>query len=70
MASLSQRVSRDIAVAHSSGLPVRLDETNSVARHDKAGVSDSFASALATHDVRPQAKFSHETVGGSVDGIQ
>ncbi len=51
MSSLAQRVSRDNAVARSYGLPLHLDETNSVSCHGKAGVSDSFASALWGLDV-------------------
>ncbi len=51
MSSLSLRFSHDIAVARSYGLPLRLDEINSVSCHGKAGVSDSFASALWGLDV-------------------
>lgn len=51
MSSLSQRFSRDVGVARSYGLPLHLDETNSVSCHGKAGVSDSFASALWGLDV-------------------
>ncbi len=51
MSSLYQRFSHDSAVARSYGLPLRLDETNSVSCHGKAGVSDSFAAALWGLDV-------------------
>lgn len=51
MASLYRRFSRDVAVARSYGLPLRVGETNSVSCHGKAGVSDSFASALWGLDV-------------------
>jgi len=51
LVSLYRRFSRDVAVARSYGLPLRVGETNSVSCHGKAGVSDSFASALWGLDV-------------------
>ncbi len=51
MTTLYRRFSRDVAVARSYGLPLRVGETNSVSYHGKAGVSDSFASALWGLDV-------------------
>lgn len=51
MTALAQRFSRDVAVARAYGLPLRVGETNSVSCHGKAGVSDSFASALWGLDV-------------------
>jgi hypothetical protein len=39
-------IGRDVAVAARRGLPLRIDETNSVACGGEPGVSDTFASAL------------------------
>lgn len=45
-AALASRIAGDMAVARAAGLPLRLDETNSVSCHGKVGLSDSFAAAL------------------------
>ncbi len=52
-----------VALAHSEGLPFRIDETNSVACGGKLGLSDTFASALWAID----ALFSMARIG--VDGV-
>jgi hypothetical protein len=44
-------IGRYVAVASGRGLPLRVDETNSVACGGEPGVSDSFASALWALDV-------------------
>jgi hypothetical protein len=43
---LAAGVARLAAVAHAAGVPLRIDELNSVACHGEPGVSDTFASAL------------------------
>jgi hypothetical protein len=43
---LASRVAPYVALAHATGLPLRLDELNSVACRGAAGVSDTYASAL------------------------
>lgn len=43
---LAARAAADVALARARGLPLRVDEMNSVSCRGKAGVSDTFASAL------------------------
>jgi Glycosyl hydrolase family 79 C-terminal beta domain len=43
---IAQEVAPYVAIAHSRGLPFRVDEMNSVSGGGKTGVSDTFASAL------------------------
>jgi len=45
-AGLAAGVARLVAVAHAHGVPLRIDEFNSVACRGKSGVSDTFASSL------------------------
>jgi hypothetical protein len=47
---LANSVVPDIAIAHAHGLPVRIDEMNSISCGGQPGVSDSFASALWSLD--------------------
>ncbi|MGZ4177966.1 MAG: glycosyl hydrolase family 79 C-terminal domain-containing protein [Solirubrobacteraceae bacterium] len=61
--SLADSLKRWIAIAHAQHRQLRLDELNSVACRGKAGVSDTFASALWVTD----ALFSLARAG--VDGI-
>lgn len=62
-AGLANSVAGFVAVAHAHGLPVRVDEFNSVSCSGKRGVSDTFASALWALD----ATFQMARVG--VDGV-
>jgi glycosyl hydrolase family 79 len=61
--TLADSLKRWIAAAHAQGRQLRLDELNSVACRGKAGVSDTFASALWATD----ALFSLARAG--VDGV-
>ena len=61
--TLAAGVKRWVALAHAQGRRLRVDELNSVACRGKAGVSDSFASALWVTD----ALFSLARAG--VDGV-
>jgi hypothetical protein len=61
--TLADSLKRWVAVAHGQGRQLRLDELNSVACRGKAGVSDTFASALWVTD----ALFSLARAG--VDGV-
>jgi hypothetical protein len=61
--TLADSLKRWIALAHAQGRQLRLDELNSVACRGKAGVSDTFASALWATD----ALFSLARAG--VDGV-
>jgi hypothetical protein len=61
--TLADSLKRWIGLAHAQGRQLRLDELNSVACRGKAGVSDSFASALWVTD----ALFSLARAG--VDGV-
>jgi hypothetical protein len=61
--TLADSLKRWIAVAHGQGRQLRVDELNSVACRGKAGVSDTFASALWVTD----ALFSLARAG--VDGV-
>jgi Glycosyl hydrolase family 79 C-terminal beta domain len=47
---LANSVVPDVAIAHAHGLPVRIDEMNSISCGGQPGVSDSFASALWSLD--------------------
>jgi hypothetical protein len=49
-AGLAKHVAAAVAVAHDAGLPFRLTELNSVTCGGKAGVSDTFATALWAPD--------------------
>jgi Glycosyl hydrolase family 79 C-terminal beta domain len=60
---LAQQLTPYIRVAHGRGLPFRVDEMNSVSGSGRAGVSDTFASALWVLD----ALFNLAAVG--VDGV-
>ncbi len=60
---LAQAVAPYVAVAHARGLPFRIGEMNSASCEGKAGVSDTFASALWVLD----ALFNMASVG--VDGV-
>jgi hypothetical protein len=60
---LAQRVAPYVAVAHARGLPFRLDELNSASCRGRAGVSNTFASALWAVDTL----FSLASIG--VDGV-
>jgi hypothetical protein len=60
---LADSVARFVAIAHSRGLPFRLDEINSVARGGTRGVSNTFASALWVLDTL------FETARVGVDGV-
>lgn len=62
-AGLANSIAGFVAVAHAHGLPVRVDEFNSVSCSGKTGVSDTFASALWALD----ATFQMARVG--VDGV-
>lgn len=61
--TLAASLARWVSIAHADGRQLRLDELNSVACRGRAGVSDTFASALWVID----ALFSLARVG--VDGI-
>jgi hypothetical protein len=61
--TLAQNVAPYVLVAHSHGLPFRLDELNSVACSGIKGVSDTFASALWALDTL----FNFASIG--VDGV-
>jgi hypothetical protein len=60
---LAHRVAPYVAVAHARGLPFRLDELNSASCRGRAGVSNTFASALWAVDTL----FSLASIG--VDGV-
>ncbi len=60
---LAQPVAPYVALAHARGLQFRIDEMNSAACKGRAGVSDTFASALWVLDTL----FSFASVG--VDGV-
>ncbi len=60
---LAQQLTPYIGIAHRRGLPFRVDEMNSVSGGGRAGVSDTFASALWVLD----ALFNLAAVG--VDGV-
>jgi len=62
-AGLANSVVADVAIARARGLPVRIDEMNSVSCGGERGVSDTFASALWSLD----ALFQMARVG--VDGV-
>jgi hypothetical protein len=62
-AGLANTIARDVVIAHAHGLPLRVDELNSVACEGKRGVSNTFASALWALD----ALFQMARVG--VDGV-
>ncbi len=62
-AGLAHTIAQDVAVAHAHGLPLRVDELNSVACEGKRGVSNTFASALWALD----ALFQMARVGA--DGV-
>jgi len=60
---LAEPVASYVALAHARGLPFRIGELNSAACEGRAGVSDTFASALWVLD----ALFAFASVG--VDGV-
>jgi hypothetical protein len=60
---LAHSVSAAVAAAHARGLPLRVDELNSVSCRGVPGISDTFASALWVLD----ALFNFDRVG--VDGV-
>jgi hypothetical protein len=62
-AGLADTVAQDVVIAHAHGLPLRIDELNSVACEGKRGVSNTFASALWALDTL----FQMARVG--VDGV-
>jgi hypothetical protein len=62
-AGLAQEIAPYVSLAHSDGVPFRLDELNSVACRGRSGVSDTFASALWVLDTL----FNLASVG--VDGV-
>lgn len=62
-AGMASSVSGVVHVAHRARLPLRLTEINSVTCHGRAGVSDSFATALWA----PDALF--ELLRAGVDGV-
>lgn len=62
-AGVAQAVAPYVSVAHSHGLPFRVDEINSASCSGKRGVSDTFASALWVLDTL----FNLASVG--VDGV-
>jgi hypothetical protein len=45
-AGLADTIAHDVSIAHADGLPLRVDELNSVSCEGKRGVSNTFASAL------------------------
>jgi hypothetical protein len=62
-AGLAETIARDVSIAHADGLPLRVDELNSVSCEGKRGVSNTFASALWVLDTL----FEMARVG--VDGV-
>ena len=62
-AGLANGIVSEVAIAHAHGLPVRVDEMNSISCGGERGVSDTFASALWSLD----ALFQMARVG--VDGV-
>jgi hypothetical protein len=62
-AGLANTIARDVVISHAHGLPLRVDELNSVACEGKRGVSNTFASALWALDTL----FQMARVG--VDGV-
>lgn len=62
-AGLAETIAQDVVIAHAHGLPLRVDELNSVACEGKRGVSNTFASALWVLDTL----FQMARVG--VDGV-
>lgn len=62
-AGLADTIGRDVSIAHADGLPLRVDELNSVSCEGKRGVSNTFASALWVLDTL----FQMARVG--VDGV-
>jgi hypothetical protein len=61
--TLADSVARQVALSHARGVPVRIDEMNTISCGDSPGVAKSFASALWALD----ASFQMARVG--VDGI-
>jgi hypothetical protein len=53
-AGLAASVARDVAITHAHGLPLRVDELNSVACGGKPGLSDTYAAALWALAALPQ----------------
>ena len=62
-AGLADTVAQDVVIAHAHGVPLRVDELNSVACEGKRGVSNTFASALWALDTLFQM------AGVGVDGV-
>jgi len=62
-AGLADTIAEDVVIAHAHGVPLRVDELNSVACEGKRGVSNTFASALWVLDTL----FQMARVG--VDGV-